>query len=126
MNKLPFDSAIPVRTIQLLTVSRWEDEPLDIMTAFTSKEKAERFVHIQKGIYFPWKAWKVVECELRTESENDTDKIYTLVVSTVDDEPTDILISFESERRAKEYVKEQKEANTFSYISYEIIESDLY
>ena len=126
MNTLAFDSAIPVHTIHLLTVSRWDDEPLDIMTAFTSTEKAEKYVHIQKGIYFPWKVWRIVECELRTESDEDVDKVYTLVVSTVDDEPTDILISFESERRAKEYVKEQKEAKTFSYVSYEIIESDLY
>jgi hypothetical protein len=116
----------PVQTIQILTVSRWDDELLDIMTAFTSKEKAERFVHIQKGIYFPWKVWKLVECELVSESDRDADKIYTLVVSTVDDEPTDILISFESERRADEFIEEQKEANTFPYVSYEIIESELH
>lgn len=36
-----------------------EDDPYDILGVFSSKEKAEQFVRIQKGIYFPYPSYEI-------------------------------------------------------------------
>jgi hypothetical protein len=50
--------------IYILVVSMFDDEPTQILTSFRSKASAEKFIKIQKGIYFPYKSYELVESDL--------------------------------------------------------------
>lgn len=50
--------------IFILMVSMIDDEPNQVLTSFTTKEKAEKFIKIQKEINFPYKSYEIVESEL--------------------------------------------------------------
>jgi hypothetical protein len=42
----------------------FDDEPTTILASFTSREKGEKFVKIQKGINFPYKSYDFIESDL--------------------------------------------------------------
>jgi hypothetical protein len=64
-NKIEQDeSQLEIDKIFILVVSMFDDEPTNILASFTSKERGEKFVKIQKGINFPYKSYEFVESDL--------------------------------------------------------------
>lgn len=48
----------------IVMVSLVDDKPNQVLSCFKTKEKAEKFITIQKGINFPYKSYEIVESEI--------------------------------------------------------------
>lgn len=111
--------------IHLVLVSSYDEKPDSLLTAFTRKDLAERFIPIQQGIYFPYKRWEIAECELVKELDKEVEEVFVLMVESKEDEPYVPLLSFDSEAGVERFIQQKKDAGDFPYHDYEVMETEL-
>lgn len=114
-----------IDSIYIATVAHQEDGWLSPLAAFSGKQRTERFIQVQQGIYFPYKKWAIEKIPFLTENDRTVEHIHVLMVSESEEEASDLLLAFDSEEGAERYIQEQQEAGTFPYRSHELIEMDL-
>lgn len=113
------------KPIHLVLVSYFDHKPDSLLTAFKRKCRAERFIPIQQGIYFPYKHWTITECELVEESGRRVEDVFVVMTQSAENEAYVPLLSFDTEDGAERFIQLKKDAGEFPYIEYEVMETEL-